>query len=226
MPGDPFKNPEAPAELPRGPHGLDREVVMASQRGRLLSAFVEVAGEKGYHATTIQDIVGRAGTAKRTFYEYFRDKDECFAQAFAEGSASLVAAIVDAAEPVEDPIERIAVGVRTYLDYLSTHSAFSRFFLTEGITAGPELAEAWLRWIERLGDVLVLWRRESRQAHPEVPEMTKMQAVAVLSAINEVARITIHRVGVDGLPGITDELVDLAMALFTAELHPPAGGGA
>ncbi len=197
---------------------------MASQRGRLLSAFVEVAGEKGYHAVTIQDIVGRAGTAKRTFYEHFQDKDECFTQAFTVGSSSMVSAIVQAAEPVEDPIERIAVGTRAYLEYLASHAAYSRFFLIEGPTVGTNLSDTWIGWVEALADVLVVWRRESRQKHPEVPEMTRMQALAGISAINEVARIKLYRDGVEGILEIADELVDLAVALFTVKLHPPDSG--
>lgn len=225
MAGDPFKTPDAPGELPRGPHGLDREVVLASQRSRLLSAFVEVAGEKGFHAATIQDIVGRAGTAKRTFYEHFRDKDECFTQAFVVGSSGLVAAIVQAAEPVEDPIERIAVGTRAYLEYLVSHAAFSRFFLIEGPAVDPGVSDTWIGWVESLADVLVVWRRESRQNHPEVPEMSRMQALAVISAINEVARITVYRKGVEGIPAIADELVNLAVALFTVEQDLPGSSG-
>lgn len=217
MSRDPFKPTDTPSELPRGPHGLDREVVLASQRGRLLAAFVEVAAEKGYHAVTIQDIVSRAGTAKRTFYEHFRDKQDCFIQAFDLGSSSIVATIVQAAEPVHHPIERIDVGVRAYLDDLARYPQFTRFFLTEGMAAGPDLAEHWIAWVDALADTLVVWRRESRKQYPEVPEISKMHALAVISAINEVVRIAVHRDGVEAIPGLRDELAELAIALLTAD---------
>jgi AcrR family transcriptional regulator len=214
---DPFQISDAPSQLPRGPHSLGRDVVEASQRGRLLVAFVETAGEKGFNAVTIQDIVTRAGTAKRTFYEHFEDKDDCFREAFEVGSAGLVAAVVNAAEPIDDPIERIEAGVRAYLEYLSEHAVFSRFFLTAGPSANAELVELWISWVEALADVLVLWRAESRETNPEVPEMTKLQAQAVLSAINEVARIAVVREGVESIPSITDELVELVIAMLTIE---------
>jgi AcrR family transcriptional regulator len=214
---DPFKLTEALIELPRGPHSLDRAVVESSQKARLLTAFVELAGEKGYNAVTIQDIVSRAGTAKRTFYDHFRDKDDCFKQAFEVGSASLVAAVVGAAEPEKDPIERIAVGVRGYLDYLARNAAFTRFFLVGGIGVGPNLIEVWVGWVEALADVLVLWRSESRKSHPEVPEITRLQALGALSAINEVARIAMLREDVDGIARIADELVELAIGMLTIE---------
>ncbi len=211
---DPFKLTEAMIELPRGPHSLGREVVEGSQKARLLTAIVELAGEKGYNAVTIQDIVGRAGTAKRTFYDHFRDKEDCFRQAFEAGSASLVAAVVRAAEPEKDPIERIAVGVRAYLDYLVRNTAFMRFFLVGGMSTGPGLVEVWIGWIEALADVLVFWRSESRKTHPEVPEITRLQALGAVSAINEVARITMLREDVTGIARIRDELVELAIDML------------
>src|SRR5882724_3806888 len=66
------------ARLPSGRHGLAREAVVASQRGRLLDAMAEVVAEKGYQATTVADVVERAGVSRRTFYEQFPDREACF----------------------------------------------------------------------------------------------------------------------------------------------------
>ena len=44
-----------PRPLPRGPHRLAREIIEASQRGRLLDAIAEVVAEKGYAAATVAD---------------------------------------------------------------------------------------------------------------------------------------------------------------------------
>ena len=63
---------DIPRRLPRGSHGLDRGVVAASQRTRLLEAVGRAVAEKGYAAATIDDIVRGAGVSKKTFYEHFR----------------------------------------------------------------------------------------------------------------------------------------------------------
>src|SRR5690242_3020391 len=68
-------------------HRTAREAVMASQRGRVLEAMVKAVAEKGYAATTIADVVARAGVSRRTFYEQFRDKEACFLAAFDTGVA-------------------------------------------------------------------------------------------------------------------------------------------
>src|SRR3954452_15623928 len=63
--------------LPRGRHGLPREMVVRSQRERLLAAVVRVAADKGYEATSVADILEEAGVGRESFYELFADKRDC-----------------------------------------------------------------------------------------------------------------------------------------------------
>ena len=63
--------------LPRGRHGLPRELVERSQRERLLAAVVKVTVAKGYESTTVGDILGEAGVGRESFYELFDDKLAC-----------------------------------------------------------------------------------------------------------------------------------------------------
>jgi AcrR family transcriptional regulator len=64
--------------LPRGPHSLTREQVAANQRQRLLEGMIDAIGEKGYAATTVSDVIRRAGVSRKAFYEHFANKEECF----------------------------------------------------------------------------------------------------------------------------------------------------
>ena len=203
--------------LPRGPHGLARETVLASQRGRLLSAFVALAADRGVGAVTISEIVRQAGTAKRTFYEHFRDKDDCFLQAFEVASELMVGTVIDTVAVEPDPVARIDRGARAYLDALVAHPEFTRLFLTHMRAGGPQLAQRWTSWVETLAGVLVAWRVESRRAHPELPALTLLQATAAISAINEIVSITLLRDGIDGIALVADELVALTIAFLTAD---------
>jgi AcrR family transcriptional regulator len=64
--------------LPRGPHSLTREQVATNQRLRLLDGMIDAIGEKGYAATTVSDVIRRAGVSRKAFYEHFANKEECF----------------------------------------------------------------------------------------------------------------------------------------------------
>jgi AcrR family transcriptional regulator len=67
-------------ERPRG-------AIVGDQRERLLDATEALIAEKGAARTTIEAIVKAAGVSTVTFYEHFRDKDECFVAAFGGGAA-------------------------------------------------------------------------------------------------------------------------------------------
>src|SRR6187455_2663699 len=77
----PAEAPEYPPELaglPPGRHGLPREFVAHNQRERLIAGLAEAVAENGYAGTTIAHIPRQAAVSRRTFYEHFSSKDECF----------------------------------------------------------------------------------------------------------------------------------------------------
>ena len=79
------ESPEYPPELarlPPGRHGLPREFVAHNQRERLIAGLAEAVAENGYAGTTIAHITRHAAVSRRTFYEHFGSKDECFVAAY------------------------------------------------------------------------------------------------------------------------------------------------
>jgi len=75
--GSPRAGENGQKGLPRGPQALPRAQVAAHQRERLIEAMIQVVSERGVVATTISDLVARAGISRRTFYEHFANKEEC-----------------------------------------------------------------------------------------------------------------------------------------------------
>ncbi len=79
--------------LPAGRHGLSREDVTNSQRQRLLDAMAVVCARHTYAAATIAEVVESAGVSRATFYELFRDKEDCFVATMDDWIRMLAAAI-------------------------------------------------------------------------------------------------------------------------------------
>jgi AcrR family transcriptional regulator len=71
-----------PSRLPRGRHGLPRELVAENQRERLIAGIIAAVAANGYAETTIADIVKAASLSRKTFYQCFANKEECFAAAY------------------------------------------------------------------------------------------------------------------------------------------------
>jgi AcrR family transcriptional regulator len=68
--------------LPHGPHRLERDEVILNQRSRIFGAMIEVVGSDGYEATSVKQTIALAGVSRRSFYEMFANKEECFLAAF------------------------------------------------------------------------------------------------------------------------------------------------
>jgi AcrR family transcriptional regulator len=203
-----------PRPLPRGPHNLARDDVLASQRARMLDAMAETVAEKGYAATTVGDVVAGAGVSRKTFYEHFRDKDECFLAAFDSGVDALLSAIA-AAEP-EEPTRMglVRVRVRAYLVALAARPAFARTFLIEVFAAGPEALERRQRVHARFEQFLRGLHAEARKEFPDIPRVDDTVWVAAVGAVNEVVSQRVREGRTEELPELEDTLVEIQAALL------------
>jgi AcrR family transcriptional regulator len=158
-------SPDIPRRLPRGTHGLDPSLVAASQRTRLLEAAGRAVADKGYAAATIEDIVRGAGVSKKTFYEHFADKLDCFLAAYEAASDELLEHVRAAQEASGDWVERTRAGIRAYLRWLAAEPALARVFLIEIAAAGPEALERRERVRDRYAE-----RMRELQAENSVPD--------------------------------------------------------
>jgi AcrR family transcriptional regulator len=177
--------PLAGGRLPRGGAALPPDVVRDVQRRRLLSAIGEAVAEKGYAATTIADVVGRAGVSRTVFYECFADKETCFLASYA-AEAERHFAEVAAALGGGDWIAQLRDGIRAYGAALHDRPASARTFLVEVIAVGPRARAARAAVHERYATLLKAWYEAERadRGLPELPEEIFHGAVA---ATNDIA---------------------------------------
>ncbi len=123
--------------LPRGRHGLPREIVERSQRERLLAAVVRVTVARGYESTTVGDILGEAGVGRESFYELFDDKLACMLAAHKILVDDLEARVRVAYMTRAPWPERAREALAATLDWFAADPATSRFTLVELSTVGP-----------------------------------------------------------------------------------------
>ena len=130
----------APAgRLPRGRHGLSREQVRESQRGRIFLAMAAAMAEKGYVDTTVADVVKGSGVGRESFYQLFTGKLDCFLQAFDVVGDMLLGRLEQAGGQAETPpLARFEHAFGEYLTVLADQPALARVFLVEVYAAGPE----------------------------------------------------------------------------------------
>ena len=71
---------------------------MDAFRRRLLDGLAESVVELGYRSTTVADIVRRARTSRRTFYEHFAGKEECFVALLTDANTEMIRDIASAVD--------------------------------------------------------------------------------------------------------------------------------
>jgi AcrR family transcriptional regulator len=200
--------------LPRGPHRLAREQVLESQRGRMLEAIAQAVAAKGYAATTVGDVVGGAGVSRKTFYEHFVDKEECFLAAWDTGVDVLFDSIARAQRDAEGSMERIRLGLRAYLHTLADEPAFARTFLIEVVAAGPEAEGRRAEVHARFADLLVASHAQARRELDGLPEVPEPLFRAAVGAINELVSDYVRSGRTADLPELEDTILHLELVLF------------
>ncbi|HTR72474.1 MAG TPA: TetR/AcrR family transcriptional regulator [Solirubrobacteraceae bacterium] len=136
--------------LPRGPQALPREQVAAHQRRRLHLAMVECVDEHGYAATTISQLVARARISRRSFYERYRNKDECLIGTYDEIVERLGLRLVAALGRAETWSERLEAYLKTLFDAAADRPDAARLVCVEMGAAGPAGVQRWADGAERL----------------------------------------------------------------------------
>lgn len=215
--------PAAPASrLPSGRHGLTREAVVASQRGRLVDAMAEVVAEKGYAATTVADVVERAGVSRRTFYEQFADKEGCFLAAYDVGLAAVLGRIRDAVETAPAPgwRELARSGVEAFLALLAAEPAFARALQVEILTAGPAALERRAGMLTMFSGVWRNVHERARAEDPAVPELPDEVFTILTAGLEELIRDCIRTRGTAALPELAQPILRTVFAVFGG--RPPA----
>jgi AcrR family transcriptional regulator len=89
---------------------------------------------------TVADVVGHAGVSRRTFYEQFEDKLDCFLAAY-EARAEELARATERAAAAAPPHERLRSGLRAYLEYLAARPTSARVLTIDILGAGPKALE-------------------------------------------------------------------------------------
>jgi AcrR family transcriptional regulator len=172
--------PESMERLPRGPHGLTREQVQASQRQRILDAILDLVGERGYAAVTVADVTTVAGVSRTTFYEQFRNKLKAFLTAYDEFGKAFLADV--AGTPATMPVDTLTAAGERLVDWGRKRPLACRAFLVEIHAVGPD----GLAHRDRMMDLAVeRFERVAawvRTVDPTLPRPPRLVGRAVVAA--------------------------------------------
>jgi AcrR family transcriptional regulator len=181
-------------------------------RQRLLDALEEGIAEDGYPRTTVADIVRRARTSRRTFYENFDSREACFVALLTEANAEQVrqiSAAVDANAPWKSQVRQAIEA------WISSGESRSSLMLS------------WIRDVPSLGDAARGLQRDAMENFIDmvraladtgefraarVGPFSRQRIIMLLGGLQELTAITVEEGG--RMSDVTDEAVDASIALL------------
>ncbi len=211
---------ESPAEepasgrsrLPRGRHGLPRDLVLENQRERLIAGIIEAVAEHGYNETTIAAITKAAGLSRRTFYEHFDNKEACFGAAYEVAFEYARETMLRGAALAEEWPERVRGGLAALLAVFAADADLASFFLIAPASAGDEIAD---RHHEAMRNIVsALTAGAPLPAGASGPSETREQALA-----GGLSRLIVRKLATSGAA----DLRELLPALVELILQPFVG---
>jgi AcrR family transcriptional regulator len=168
--------------LPAGRKELPEPLVAHSQRDRILNAMAESCAEKGYGATTITDIVRTAGVSRATFYELFRDKEECFHAAMELALADTMGRIVAVYSPDKPWATMVRDAAATFLDLLASRPDFARMAMVEAPATGDRGYDLYASG-KRVLQALLDRGRDDPMEDPGIPSSAGRAALAAAESL-------------------------------------------
>ncbi len=164
--------------------GAGQQRVSAIQRSRMLLALVEVAAERGVGQASVAHVVARAGVSRRTFYELFEDREDCFLAAFDHAFGRATEMVVPAYEAGRGWRERIRAGLTALLRFLDEEPGLGGLLVVDSLSAGPRALEYREGVIEALIAAVDLGRLEGKAAGARPPLTAEGVVGAVFSVVH------------------------------------------
>jgi AcrR family transcriptional regulator len=214
----------ATRRLRPGPSGLPRGQVTEIQRGRMLAAAVEAVEEVGHARMTVAQVIGRAKVSRKTFYDVFADREDCFLAAFDQAIAYGGALVREAYEQEPGWREGIRSGLARLLFLLDDEPGLAKVCVVEAMGAGPKVLERRAQVVRELAEVIDRGRSLAGTAH-QPPDIT---AEGVVGAVFAVLHTRLLEGGKHPLTDLLGPLMSMVMLPYlgaraaSSELRRPA----
>ncbi len=184
-------------------------------RRRLLEGFSAAVSQHGYPPLTIAHIVKHARVSKRTFYEHFADKEECFLALYAGATEILRKGVEQAlSAPATSWQKQLDAGLDAYLSALEANPALTRACLLEIHAAGPRALELRLEGHAKFATLLREFVERTRRSHPELRPLTASMATAIVGGIDELLLVNAEAASPSRRGEIRQTAVELLRAVI------------
>jgi AcrR family transcriptional regulator len=132
--------------------GTRKRLSGVERRAAILEAASEVFAERGYHASSIDDIARAAGISKALIYEHFGSKEDLYLSLIGLHAGELVERLAENAGSGPPGSQRLERGIDVFFQFVEERRAAWRMLFREA--ADPEVAAALERVVGGVTDLV------------------------------------------------------------------------
>ncbi|MFI6520959.1 TetR/AcrR family transcriptional regulator [Spirillospora sp. NPDC050679] len=174
--------------------------------------------ERGFRETKVSDIVRHARTSRRTFYEEFETKDECFVALLNAVNEILRHRIAEAVEPDAPWPEQVRQGIEAWVDLAASEPALTLSWIRELQGLGPAAARRMQReCMESLTTLLVDLSAGPGPRRAGNAPVSRPMALVLLGGLRELMASIVEDGG--DVRDVTPTAVAAAVALLAPEMR-------
>jgi AcrR family transcriptional regulator len=181
------KTRSAGVRLRPGPNGLPRGQVSEIQRSRMLTAAAEAVEEVGYARLTVAQVIARARVSRKTFYDLFEDREDCFLAVFDQSVTQISALVSEAYERESAWRDGLRAGLLALLRFMDEEPGLARICVVEALGAGPRVLKRRSQVLAQLKQVVDGGRTSPgarvARATEESPEVTAEGVIGAVFAV-------------------------------------------
>ena len=186
---------------------FEQRQAVASPPERILRALASVVAEKGYPDTKVAEIVDRAHTSQRTFYEHFKNKEDAMVAALDSGAAHMLAAALPAFRRASDWKHAVHDTIEAMFAFGAEEPEYARMGGVEMYAAGKRALDQREIVTEGMEGLLA----PGYELRPETPPIA---AEAVGGALYSLLYDHVNKKGPETLPELVPTLVYVTLAPF------------
>jgi len=161
--------------------------------------------EQGSAPATVAEVCGRSRVSRRTFYEMFADKEDCFLAALREATGRAAERVVPAYQREDRWIDAIRSGLRELLAYLDEDPVFAHLLIVQALAAGP----AALRYRAETLEPVIAALDRGRRLGPPRQGVTALTAAGVANAVLGILHDRLQAAGGRPLAALLGELMSI-----------------
>ncbi len=173
---------ESPADNPEVKTGKDPE----GTRGRILDAALSVFSRKGYHSTSVDEIVWESHTSKGAVYFHFPNKQALFLSLVDKFADLLERRVNEAISRETVGIRRVSAALQATLETFGKYRPLAKILLVQAVGLGSIFEEKRLQVHQRFVELIRVNLDQAVAEGAVTPVDSEVVATAWMGAINEV----------------------------------------